>query len=81
MEIWGPSFCHSFVTKFIDFFIDNLTEMIFHEDFICGYLIPLCQGEGEKNYEELLAIEYINDVLRDKPDFIKDDEFLDKLYE
>lgn len=55
--------------------------LIISESFVCGYIVPLCEGENEKEFEELKAIEYVKDVLKDKPDLIKNDDFLDKLYE
>jgi hypothetical protein len=48
-----------------------------NKDFVCHYAFPICD---EKKFEEILIEDFTSDVLRDKPEYIKDDDFLDKLY-
>ena len=55
----------------------NVFELILNDKYICGYIFPVCD---ERSYKELSAHDYIDDVLSDKPDIIKNDDFLDKLY-
>jgi hypothetical protein len=43
-----------------------------NKDYMCHYVFPLCAG---KKYRELTLEEYRLDVLGDKPEAIKNDDF------
>jgi hypothetical protein len=63
-------------------FMQSAFDLLITEDYICNYLLPLCTDEAEiKDYQGLSAKEYALRVLEDKPESIKNDDFLDKLYE
>lgn len=63
--------------KFIPVFAEHFFNVKFSESYICGYLLPLCDQE----YEELKIEDYASHILKDKPNFIKDDNFLNNIYE
>ena len=75
---WSPVTCNELIYMYTEVIHANVFEFLFHEDFICHYAIPLCDGQM---YTELRAEDYIKEVLADKPDLIKDDDYMDKIYE
>eukprot|EP00347_Sterkiella_histriomuscorum_P003902 403362501 len=60
---------------------DNIFEVTFEKDFICSYLFPICDSNSTAQvYKEMKEDEYITEILKDKPDFLKNDDFIDNLY-
>jgi len=59
--------------------LDYMFEFLITEDFVCGYVFPLC-GDVPK-YVRLELDDFVQDVLSDKPELIASDDYLDKLYE
>jgi len=45
---------------------------------MCQVKIPLCQ---KTDFKELYLEDYVERVLSDKPHFLKNDDFVDNLYE
>ena len=57
---------------------NGLYDLLLTEDFICSYVIPICGDE--LSFLKLTIEDYAELILKDKPDLIKEDNFLDELY-
>lgn len=75
---FSPLTCNELIFMYTEVIHENVFEFIFHDDFICHYAIPLCDGD---KYEELKAEDYIANVLADKPKLIDSDDYMDTIYE
>lgn len=51
-------------------------SLVLTEDYLCGYVMPLC----DEKFKNLPVEDFIRKILIDKPDLIKQDDFLDKIY-
>jgi len=73
--IFSVDFCNQLyilVYSNFDRAFDILFQMIMNKDYVCHYVFPLCTG---KIYRQLTLEEYRQDVLRDKPEAIMNDDF------
>jgi len=55
--------CGPVLNIFTDLVVDNMKGFLVTEDYICGYLVPIC----DEKYVALSPDDYIDDVLKDKP--------------
>ena len=72
------SSCKRFSQHFVPGLLENLSEIILTPDYICSTM-GMC--ERHPAYEPMNADDYIRAILSDKPDYLKNDDFIDKLYE
>ena len=56
--------------------MENLSEIVLTPDYFCP-MVGVC----EKIYEPLIADDYIEEILSDKPEYLMADDFVDSLYE
>ena len=69
--------CKRFSQHFVPGLMENLSEIILTPDYICS-TIGSC--EKQPKYEPMNADDYIRGILAEKPDYLKDNDFIDKLY-
>ena len=63
-------------------FFENLFQLLVTEEYICSYVFPLCKEDPSvRDIWGSDTNSYVNRVLSDKPEAIKEDDFIDKLYE
>jgi sphingomyelin phosphodiesterase len=70
--------CKGFSRHFVPGLLDNLSELVLTPDYFCP-LIGAC--EPNPIFMPMSANDDILKILADKPDYLKDDDFVDKLYE
>ena len=60
-----------------DVIVPTLTNFVLSPDYLCAKIIESCD---DVDFIELDAKEYVTRILKDKPDIIKNDDFIDSLY-
>lgn len=65
---------------FVPFFIDQLREEKFSPSYFCEVQFQACNNRNNA-YKVLGKKDYQTNVLRDKPDIIKDNNYINNLYE
>jgi len=75
---FGEQACADLVQAQKRIFKESWFSLLFTEDFICSYLVPVCGSQPA--YEALSVSDYTNAVLVDKPEFIASDDYLDLVY-
>ena len=70
--------CKRFSQHFVPGLLENLSEIILTPDYICSTM-GMC--ERHPAYEPMNADDYIREILSDKPEYLKNNDFIDKLYE
>lgn len=68
--------CPGAVSEMADVIIPTLTNFILSPDYLCSRVLGMC----DPVFKELDYNEYIGRVLADKPESIKDNEYVNKLY-
>jgi hypothetical protein len=74
---YNPIYCNEIIGMYFDLIYTNVFDLVANEKYICHYAIPLCE---EPVFKQLKHSDYISEVLADKPDFIKNDDYIDNLY-
>jgi len=69
--------CNEITSIYTNTINTNIFELLIHEDYICHYLIPLCD---QQTYITLNTEDYIKETLKDKPEYIRKDDFIDQLH-
>ena len=71
--------CRGFSRHIVPGLLDNLSQIVLTPDYLCAYMNG-CQA-SHSSFEPILAHDYIEEILKDKPDYLKNDDFIDNLYE
>lgn len=71
--------CKGFSRHIVPGLLDNLSEIVLTPDYLCSYMSG-CEAQ-HPTFEPILAHDYIEEILKDKPDYLKNDDFIDNLYE
>jgi len=58
--------------------VNGLRHKLFNSQIMCQVKIPLCQ---KTDFKELYAEDYVERILSDKPHNLRNDDFIDNLYE
>lgn len=61
-----------------DIIIPVLTESVLEPDYFCSEFLGQCSS---KNFYVFEAEQYVNDLLKTKPDTIKDNNYINNLYQ
>ena len=75
-EVLEAQTCSALAAKYRQELIEAIFSLILTEDYICGYIVPLC----DTKYENLSETEYVKNILKDKPFETQDDNALDLIY-
>ena len=70
--------CKGFSRHIVPGLLDNLSEIVLTPDYLCSYMSG-CEA-SHPTFEPILAHDYIETILADKPDYLKNDDFIDNLY-
>ena len=70
--------CSGFSKHIIPGLFANLSEVVLTPDYFCPFM-NICKPE--QSYQVLNAFDYIEQILSDKPDYLKGDNFIDNIYE
>jgi hypothetical protein len=62
----------------LDRFFDTAFKVTLNKDFVCHYVFPVCE---KKVYEAISFEAYRERVLRDKPQELAGDDFINKVYQ
>lgn len=62
LEVLEPQGCKGIVDKFYWDLHDGMFSVILTEDYLCGYIVPIC----DVKYEKLSEKDYVIKVLKDK---------------
>ena len=73
-EVIHRDSCEALAEKFKHLVLKHAFSLIVTDEYVCGYLIPIC----EQKYEGMPVEDYAWSVLKDKPD--QDDDFLNSVY-
>jgi hypothetical protein len=76
--IFSEQACLQLVQAQKRIFKDSFFSLLFTQDFICSYLVPVCGSVPA--YEALTVEAYAKAVLEDKPELISGDNYLDSIY-
>ena len=77
IESHNTTVCPEAVKEMGDIMIPMLTNLILSPTYACGKGLNLCT---DVKYVELKASDYVARVLSTKPDFLKDNNYLNSLY-
>ena len=55
----------------------NLSEVILTPEWFCPFM-GIC--DGDEQYSKITADSYIEQILSDKPEYLMNDDYIDKLY-
>ena len=72
------SSCQKFSQHFVPGLLENLSEIFLTPDYICSTM-NMC--EKHPAYEPMNADDDIFKILSDKPDYLKNDDFINNLYQ
>lgn len=42
IEFWSYHFCHENYERYANYVYENIIKLIIEEDYVCGYVFPLC---------------------------------------
>lgn len=70
--------CHGAVSEMADVIVPVLTESVLSPDYFCSEFLGYCSNS---NYYVFEAETYVNDLLKNKPDYIKDNNYINNLYQ
>ena len=73
-EVIHRDSCEALAKKFKHLVLKHAFQLLVTDEYVCGYLIPIC----EQKYEGMPVEDYAWRVLKDKPD--QDDDFLNSIY-
>jgi hypothetical protein len=76
-DILSLDLCRILAAKFETIVMKHMFTLIVTDDFICSYLMPLC----DHTYDALTVEDYAWRLLKQKPALIADDDYLNKLYD
>ena len=88
IEGFAEQICHSVVKKNItvcpgavrimgDVILPALTRLVLSPDYMCNKIVGICK---DTTYEVIDYSEYVHRILKDKPDFLNDNDYINKLY-
>lgn len=66
--------------SYISIVANNFRIKTLEPSYFCEVVVPICQND-ENKYKVLEIADYEKKVLADKPDFIKDNNFMNRMYE
>lgn len=69
--------CQIISDAYVGMVMENLAIKTFEPNYFCEILLPVCKPN---NYELLSTESYTRRILSDKPDFIKDNNYINNLY-
>lgn len=70
--------CHTIMDAYVAMIMNNLAFKTFEPNYFCEVEVPVCKTT---EYDILTSKAYTERVLSDKPDFIKDNNYINRLYE
>lgn len=70
--------CPSIVTNMGNIVVPVFADSIFSSDFVCAYTLKVCDSPTYTTYD---VKDYVKRVIDGKPDVIKNNDYVDKLYD
>ena len=70
--------CSGAIRDMAKIVVYNMRHSIFNPDYFCSRSIGVCSTPV---FKTLMPEDYVNRVLADKPEFLKNNDFHDKLYD
>ena len=70
--------CKGFIDYYADGVLENVFDINLHPGYICQTYLKICTFDQFKEEDPMI---FVRDVLKDKPEIIQDDEFVNKLYD
>ena len=76
IETQNNTVCPGAVTEMADVIIPTLTNFILGPDYLCSRVLGMC----DPIFKDISQADYITRVISDKPEHLKTNDFVDKLY-
>eukprot|EP00347_Sterkiella_histriomuscorum_P016021 403354796 len=70
--------CHGAVKEMADIIVPVLTESVLDPDYFCSEFLGQCSSN---NFYAFQAEQFVNDLIKSKPDIIKDNNYVNNLYQ
>lgn len=76
--IQDQTVCNGAVHEMGDIIVDALTQSVFSPDYFCGEFLGYCT---DIHYYSFYSEDWVKQLLETKPDLIKDNNYLNKIYD